>query len=94
MKTRYLHVSAYSCNRCRGPVISGSTAVRENEISRETDIRQVGAICLACGHRQSQATLPDVAHNFPPVTWEEEKAIGGNHLESAYFEMLNRAELH
>ena len=46
MRKHYLHVSAYSCDKCGGPVISGSTGVRDNEISRETDIREVGAICL------------------------------------------------
>lgn len=56
MRTQYLHISAYSCERCRGQVISGSTAVRENEISKETEVREVGAICLSCGHRQSKAT--------------------------------------
>lgn len=36
MRIQYLHISAYLCERCRGPVISGSTPVRENEISKET----------------------------------------------------------
>jgi RNase P subunit RPR2 len=54
MRTQYLHISAYSCDRCRGPVISGSTAVRGSEISKETEVKQVGAICLSCGHRQSK----------------------------------------
>jgi hypothetical protein len=39
MKKQYLHLSAYSCDNCRGPVVSGSLAVRENEISKETDIQ-------------------------------------------------------
>src|SRR5712671_7797142 len=41
MKKQYLHLSAYSCDKCSGPVIAGSLGVRENEISKETDIRQV-----------------------------------------------------
>jgi hypothetical protein len=53
-----------------GPVISGSTAVRENEISRETDIREVGAICLSCGYRQSKATEPGLTRAFPPSLWK------------------------
>ena len=40
MKIQYLHLSAYSCDKCTGPVVAGSLAVRENEISKETDIRQ------------------------------------------------------
>jgi len=70
MKRQYLHLSAYSCDKCRGPVISGSIAVRENEISNETDIRALGAICLSCGHRQNKATEPGVTRDFPPAQWE------------------------
>jgi hypothetical protein len=92
MKMQYLHVSAYSCDKCRGPVISGSTAVRENEISNETDIREVGAICLSCGHRQSKATAPGVTRNFPPVQWDIPDATVAGHLATAYSETLNRAE--
>ena len=94
MRTQYLHVSAYSCERCRGQVISGSTAVRENEISKETEVRQVGASCLACGHRQSKATGPGGNRDFPPVQWDVENSMDSKHLVSAYFEEINRAELH
>ena len=75
MKKQYLHLSAYSCDKCAGPVIAGSIGVRENEISKETDIRGVGAICLSCGHRQSKATAPGVTRSFPPMQWELTKAI-------------------
>jgi hypothetical protein len=75
MKQQYLHLSAYSCDKCAGPVIAGSVAVRENEISKETDIQEVGAICLSCGHRQSEATEPGLTRHFPPTRWEPMKAI-------------------
>jgi hypothetical protein len=75
MRKHYLHLSAYSCDKCAGPVVAGSIAVRENEISKETDIRTVGAICLTCGHRQSKATEPGVTRNFPPSLWNPTKAI-------------------
>jgi hypothetical protein len=87
-------MSRHSCNKCRGPVISGSTAVRENEISNETEIRQVGAICLSCGHRQSKATGPGGTRDFPPVQWDVPNASDTEHLVSAYFEEVNREELH
>jgi hypothetical protein len=58
MKKQYLHLSVYFCDKCEGPVVSGSVAVRENEISKETDVREIGAICLSCGHRQSKPALP------------------------------------
>jgi hypothetical protein len=94
MRKHYLHVRAYSCDKCRGPVISGSTAVRENEISKETEVRQVGAICLSCGHRQNEATAPGDTRDFPPVQWDVENSINSEYLVSAYFEAVNREELH
>jgi hypothetical protein len=94
MRTQYLHVSAYSCERCRGPVISGSTAVRENEISKETQVKQVGAICLPCGHRQSRASGTGGTRHFPRVEWDIENSMDTEHLVSAYFEEVNREELH
>lgn len=75
MKTHYLHLSAYTCDKCAGPVVSGSISVRENEISKETDVREVGAICLSCGHRQSKATEPGLTRHFPPALWESPKAF-------------------
>ena len=58
-----------------GPVLAGSTAVRENEISKATDLREVGAIGLSCGHRQSQATEPGLTRYFPPTPLELTKEI-------------------
>jgi hypothetical protein len=92
MKKQYLHLSAYSCDKCTGPVVAGSLAVRENEISKETDIRQVGAICLSCGHRQSKGAEAGLTRNFPPVQWEPMKIIGASRIPSTLGEMLNRAE--
>jgi hypothetical protein len=43
LSIQYLHLSAFSCDNCRGPVVSGWLAVRESEVSKETDVRQVGA---------------------------------------------------
>ncbi len=75
MKRQYLHLSAYSCDECTGPVVAGLIAVRENEISKETDIHEVGAICLSCGHRQSKATEPGLTRSFPPMQWESVNVI-------------------
>jgi len=71
MKKQSLHLSVYPCDACNGPVVAGWTAVRENEISKETDIRQVGAICLTCGQRQGDATEPGRARHLPPIAWEQ-----------------------
>ena len=94
MRRQYLHVSAYSCDRCQGPVISGSTAVRENEISKETEITQIGAICLSCGYRQDTAGVSGGTHDFPPIQWNSPIAVEPEHLISACVEQVNREELH
>lgn len=91
MKKQYLTLSVYRCDKCRGPVVSGSLAVRENEISKEIEMRPVGAICLSCGHRQNKATEPCIARQFPPTEWELTNAIDQSHIQTAFVEMLARA---
>jgi len=75
MKKQYLHLSVYPCDKCEGPVVSGSVAVRENEISRETGIREVGATCISCGHGQNQASESSFARNLPPIEWQPANAF-------------------
>jgi len=94
MKKHYLHLCAYPCDLCDGPVIAGSTAVRENEISRETDIRQVGAICLSCGHRQDKGTNLGRVRHLLPIAWERAAESGARNPTVVFVEALNRAELH
>ncbi|MGP0020721.1 MAG: hypothetical protein ACLPHP_19290 [Candidatus Sulfotelmatobacter sp.] len=94
MKKQYLHLSVYPCDACAGPVVTGSTAVRENEISKETDIRPVGAICLSCGQRQDKATEPARVRHLLPIAWEQAGENGGRHPVAVFVEALNRAGLH
>jgi hypothetical protein len=94
MRKQYLHLSAYACDVCSGPVITGAVAVRENEISKETDIRQVGAICLSCGHRQSGPTEPSRVRHLLPIEWDPISASGADLSTVAYAEAVNRAEPH
>lgn len=94
MGKQYLHLSAYSCDKCHGPVVSASLAVRENAISRETDIRPVGAICLSCGHRQPRSSGTTTVRHFSPVEWEPGDGIDLRNLTTAFVEALNRADLH
>lgn len=54
MRIQYPHLSAYSCDHFGGPVVSGSLAVRENETSKESQIRQVGAVRLVSVRQQTQ----------------------------------------
>jgi len=94
MRKQYLHLSAYPCDTCAGPVISGSLGVRENEISKEIDIRQVGAICLSCGHRQCAATEPARVRHLMPMEWAPADAVQAPRMGGALVEALNLAELH
>jgi len=69
MKKKYLHLSAYSCDKCKGPVIAGSFGTRETEITRETDLTQVGAVCLSCGNKQAEGLDTSIVRQFAPVEW-------------------------
>ena len=84
MRKQYLHLSAFPCDKCKGPVVSGWVAVRESEIAKETEVRQTGAVCLSCGHRQSEVTEPGVTHAFPPVEWEQEVSATGQHMQNDF----------
>jgi len=75
MKRQYLHLSAYHCDKCDGPVVSGSSAVRENEISRETEVRELGALCLMCGHKQAQTSEAGSTRRCPPLDRQPIKAL-------------------
>ncbi len=55
--------------------MAGLIAVRENEISKETDIREVGAIFRSCGHRQSKATESGMTRSFPHTQGESLNVI-------------------
>ena len=92
MRKQYLHLSAYPCDNCHGPVVSASLAVRENVISKETDIRQVGAMCLSCGRRQPSAAEMSTVRHFAPVEWAD--TIDLRLMTSAFVDALNRADLH
>ena len=70
MRKQYLHLSAYPCERCEGPVVRATLAVRENEISTESGIREVGAFCLSCSHKQNAVGPRSFTRQFPAVEWE------------------------
>lgn len=92
MSKQFLHLLAYPCDMCAGPVVAGSLGVRENQISKETDIRHVGAICLTCGHRQSAATEPARARHLLPVEWDSSGAVSARQTGVEFAEALSRAE--
>ncbi len=73
MKTKYLHISAYACDKCEGPVIAGAFGIRESEITREGELTQVGAVCLSCGNKQTEMNHGNVVRQFAPVEWASER---------------------
>jgi hypothetical protein len=70
MRTHYLHLSAFSCGECNGPVISGAGSTRETEIQRETNIRQIGSVCLSCGKRYVGLPVSGMVRHMAPVRME------------------------
>ena len=69
MRTHYLHLSAFSCGECNGPVISGAGSTRETEIQRETNIRQIGSVCLSCGKRYVGLPVSGMVRHMAPFEW-------------------------
>jgi hypothetical protein len=68
--THYLHLLAFPCEKCNGPVVLGWIGAREDDISKETHIQRIGAVCLSCGHRPETLADPLAARYFRPVEWE------------------------
>jgi hypothetical protein len=68
-ETHYLHLSAFPCEKCNGPLIAGSIGTRHDDISQETDIRKVGAACIACGFRPEIMVESSMKHSFRPIEW-------------------------
>ena len=67
--THYLHLTAFPCQKCNGPVIVGSLGTRHDNITQETDIRAVRAICIACATRPEAILPSSVDQGFRPVEW-------------------------
>jgi hypothetical protein len=94
MRNQYLHLSAYLCDLCAEPVIAGSLGVRESEISKESGDQFSGSDLRAVRStaRIPASSLGRVRYSFP-IEWEVASIKGAGHLEAAYVEALNRAEL-
>jgi hypothetical protein len=67
--THYLHLLAYPCDQCNGPVIVGWIGRREDDITKETEINGIGATCLLCGARPDALQDSSAARHFRPVEW-------------------------
>jgi len=54
----------------------------------------VGAIYLACGHRQDEATEPARACHLLPIAWERAREMHTLNSAVDFVEAVNRAQLH
>jgi hypothetical protein len=68
--THYLHLRAFPCEKCKGPVIAGWIGRREDDITSETETSGIGAVCLVCGWRPEVLNEPLQSRYFRPVEWE------------------------
>ena len=68
--THYLHLSAVPCEKCKGPVLSGWIGRRADDITRESQVHTVGAICLSCGLRPDAQANPVRPTHLRPFEWE------------------------
>ena len=69
MRTHYLHLSASTCGECNGPVISAAGSTRESEIQRQTNIMQIGSMCLSCGKRYVGLPVSGMVRHVAPFEW-------------------------
>jgi hypothetical protein len=46
------------------------TGRREDDVSKETEIKEAGAVCLSCGSRPETPTESLQGRHFRPVEWE------------------------
>ncbi|MCU1286266.1 MAG: hypothetical protein JWO13_2616 [Acidobacteriales bacterium] len=83
MRRQYLHLCIYRCDNCEGPVVTGSLAVRENEISERSEIRELGAMCLSCGKKQAKPADSHDARDISPVPWEQTSALDAVRIATA-----------
>ena len=80
--THYLHLVAFPCEQCKGPVILGWIGTREHDISKEREIKEVGTVCLSCGSRPETPTDSLQGRHFRPVEWEWTIAKKSDAIES------------
>lgn len=75
MKIYYLRLTAFACDACNGPVIAGSFATRETEIQRETDIQDIGLVCLS--YRKQYISLPTTRpiRHMSPLEWDSRAPV-------------------
>jgi hypothetical protein len=67
MSTHHLHLRAYVCKKCNGPVVATTLSVRKTPISGETTTGQLVPSCLLCGDRPVSVDEP--GFGFAPIAW-------------------------
>jgi len=94
--THYLHLSVSPCELCNGPVVAGLMGTRLNDISQETDIKNVGAACIVCGFKPETIPEPSVERRFRPVEWKwiikDPALMAGSSVDSLAAELSQDAD--
>jgi hypothetical protein len=69
---------------------------RHDDISQETDIRNVGAACIVCGFKPEIVPEPSVDHRFRPVEWkwiiQDPALLAGSSVDSLAAELSQDAD--
>ena len=67
MTVHHLHLRAYVCKKCNGPVIATTLGIRKTAIAGETVTGQLVPSCLLCGDRPISVDEP--GFGFFPIQW-------------------------
>ena len=67
MSAHFLHLRAYICKKCNGPVIGTTLAIRKTAISGEIATGQLMPSCLLCGDRP--LIDDESGFGFAPIAW-------------------------
>ena len=66
---KLLHLSAYACSKCEGPVVAGSFGTRASGIARESSLSPIGAVCLSCGNKETTLENTELVRHYAPTEW-------------------------
>lgn len=78
MTAHHLHLRAYICKKCNGPVVATTLSVRKTPISGAITTGQLAPSCLLCGDRP--ITVDEPGFGFAPIEWPMLSALPADQL--------------
>jgi hypothetical protein len=90
MIVHQLHLRAYVCKKCNGPVVATTLAIRKTVISGEIMTGQLVPSCLLCGDRPISVDEP--GFGFFPIEWPMLSVLPANQRTSVPDNALLRAK--